>query len=95
MTKLAYVGTPCHIEGISKVAALSKDIGQDWVNKVALKIGLFCRENWCYTCFRTLIEDDYGVKLEDVAKFDIKKNHLIGYQKNGDKREFHLEKAKP
>ncbi len=93
--RYAFVGVPCDIEALRKVEAFASERKQEWVNDVALQVGLFCRENWAYTCFRALIEDDYGVKLEDVEKFDIKKGKIIAYQKGGDKLEFPLKKSHP
>ncbi len=93
--KLAYVGLPCQIEGLRKAQAVSGEIKQDWMKKVKLQIGLFCRENWSYTCFRALVADDYGIPLEKVRKFDIKKNNVIAHLDNGDSREFPLKESKP
>jgi coenzyme F420 hydrogenase subunit beta len=93
MTK-AYVGVPCDIEALRKVEAFSKDTGQYWADDV-LRVGLFCRENWAHSCFRALIEDDYGTKMEDVLKFDIKKGNIIAHLKNNGKLELPLEKSKP
>lgn len=92
---LAYVGLPCQIEGLRKASAISKNIGQDWMKNVGLQIGLFCRENWSYTCFRALMQDDYGIDLTKAKKFDIKKKHIIAHLGNGDTREFPLEKSRP
>lgn len=91
----AFVGVPCDIEALRKVEAFAKERKQEWVNDIALQIGLFCRENWAYTCFRALIEDDYGVKLEDVEKFDIKKGNIIAHKKDGSKLEFPLKESRP
>ncbi len=93
--KLAYVGLPCQIEGLRKAQAVSGEIKQDWMGKVRLQIGLFCRENWSYTCFRALVSDDHGIPLENVRKFDIKKKNIIAHLDNGDSVEFPLEKSKP
>jgi coenzyme F420 hydrogenase subunit beta len=93
--RYAFVGVPCDIEALRKVEAFAKERNQEWVNDVAFQIGLFCRENWAYTCFRALIEDDFGVKLGDVEKFDIKKGNIIAYKKDGDKLEFPLGKSRP
>ncbi len=76
--KLAYVGLPCQLQALRKLQFFSKELEQDWANKINLSIGLFCRENWAYTCFRAMVEDDFGVKLSDVEKFDIKKGKIIG-----------------
>ena len=92
--RIALVGVPCDIEAIRKAQALARDINQDWPNKVALTIGLFCRENWAYTCFRALVQDDYGVKLGEVEKFDIKKGKIIAYGREGVKAEIPLPDSK-
>lgn len=93
--KLAYIGLPCQVEGLRKIDALSETLGQSWSETVSHHIGLFCRENWAYTCFRALIEDDYGLKLGDVAKFDIKKGNIVAFKRNGEKLEFPLKESKP
>ena len=93
--RYAFVGVPCDIEALRKVEAYSSLRNQNWVGDVALQVGLFCRENWAFTCFRALIEDDFGVKLEDVKKFDIKKGKIIGHKKDGSTLEFPLGKSRP
>lgn len=93
--RYAFVGVPCDIEALRKIEAFSKKRNQEWVHDVPLQVGLFCRENWAYTCFRAIIEDDYGVKLEDVEKFDIKKGNIIAYKKDGSKLEFPLKESRP
>ncbi|MFQ5887311.1 MAG: Coenzyme F420 hydrogenase/dehydrogenase, beta subunit C-terminal domain [Candidatus Hydrothermarchaeales archaeon] len=95
MDSLAYVGTPCQIQAIRKANVFQGDSNKDWPGNAKLLIGLFCRENWSYTCIRALVEDDYGVKLEDIKKFDIKRNRLIGYKKDGSSVEIPLPKSKP
>ena len=76
--KLAYVGLPCQLQALRKLQFFSEDLEQTWADSVNLSIGLFCRENWAYTCFRAMVEDDFGVKLNEVEKFDIKKGKIIG-----------------
>ena len=88
--RLAYVALPCQIEALRKIEALSLET---WAKNIFL-IGLFCRENWAYTCFRALIEDDYGVKFADVKKFNIKKGNIVVEKGNG-AIEFPLKKSKP
>jgi coenzyme F420 hydrogenase subunit beta len=88
---IAYVGLPCQIEAIRKIEALSPET---WVKNVSLSIGLFCRENWAYACFRALIEDDYRVKFADVKKFNIKKGNIVA-EKDSGTLEFPLKKSKP
>ena len=93
--KLAYVGLPCQLQALRKLQLFSKEIGQDWANSVSLTIGLFCRENWAYTCFRALVEDDYGVKLSEVEKFDIKKGKVIALRNGEVVLEIPLPETKP
>lgn len=93
--KVAYVGLPCQIEALRKLEILSGDIKQEWANGAEVSIGLFCRENWAYTCFKALVEDDYGIKLEEVSKFDIKRGNIIAHKSNGEKVEFPLAESKP
>ncbi|MFQ5975747.1 MAG: Coenzyme F420 hydrogenase/dehydrogenase, beta subunit C-terminal domain, partial [Candidatus Hydrothermarchaeales archaeon] len=44
---------------------------------------------------RALVEDDYGLKLDDIKKFDIKKNKLIGYKKDGSSVKIPLPETTP
>ncbi len=92
---LAYVGLPCQLEGLRKTEVLSEALNQDWPGKVSLYVGLLCRENWAYTCFKALIEDDYSLKLGDVTKFDIKKRNIVAFKGDGGKLEFPLEESRP
>lgn len=92
---LAYVGLPCQLEGLRKTEVLSETLEQDWPGKVSLYVGLLCRENWAYTCFRALIEDDYSLKLEEVSKFDIKKRNIVALKRDGGKLEFPLGESRP
>ncbi len=93
--RIATVGLPCQIEGLRKVEVLRDELNASWIDDVYLKIGLFCRENWMFSCFRALVEDDYGVKMEEVEKFDIKKRKIIGL-KDGEKiLEIPLEESQP
>ncbi len=73
----AFVGVPCQIQALRKTNELVGEF------KDIVSIGLFCRENWSYSCIRALVEDDYGVKLDSIDKFDIKKGKLKLLQKDG------------
>jgi coenzyme F420 hydrogenase subunit beta len=93
--KLAYVGLPCQLQALRKLQLFSSEIGQNWADSVDLTIGLFCRENWAYTCLRALVEDDYGVKLSEVEKFDIKKGKMLLYRNGEVLQEIPLPETKP
>jgi len=84
----AFVGVPCQIQALRKTNELVGEF------KDTLSIGLFCRENWSYSCLRALVEDDYGVKLDSIDKFDIKKGKLKLFQ-NGDVTDIPLAETHP
>ena len=84
----AFVGVPCQIQALRKTNEL---VGKF---KDTVSIGLFCRENWSFSCMRALVEDDYGVGLDSIEKFDIKKGKLILF--NGrETTEIPLEETQP
>jgi len=89
---LGYVGLPCQMEALRKVGLFP---GAKWANEVGLSIGLFCRENWAYTCFRALVQDDFGVDLKAVKKFDIKKGNILAVTEGGETVEIPLRVSKP
>lgn len=93
--KLAYVGLPCQLQALRKLQLFSREIGQDWAGNVSLTVGLFCRENWAYSCLRALVEDDYGIKLSEVEKFDIKKGKMLLYRSGEVIQEIPLPETKP
>lgn len=75
--KAAFVGVPCQIQALKKVNAF---LGQF---KEVVSIGIFCRENWSYSCMRALVESDLGIPLANVNKFDIKRGKFIVEHSNG------------
>ncbi len=85
----AFVGVPCQIQALRKTNELVGEF------KDTLSIGLFCRENWSYSCIRALVEDDYGVKLDSIDKFDIKKGKLKLLQKSGEVTDIPLVETHP
>ena len=93
--KIATVGLPCQIEALRKLE-LFRDVEDfSWINDVYLKIGLFCRENWMYGCFRALIEDDYGIDMSGIEKFRIRKGNIQVIKDGKVFAKIPLEKAKP
>lgn len=84
----AFVGVPCQIQALRKTNQLADKF------KDTLSIGLFCRENWSFSCMRALVEDDYGVAMDSIDKFDIKKGKLI-LAHNGSVTEIPLAQTHP
>ncbi|MHC1630950.1 MAG: Coenzyme F420 hydrogenase/dehydrogenase, beta subunit C-terminal domain [Methanotrichaceae archaeon] len=71
--KIGFIGTPCQIQALRKVQFLEEpyEFGQD---KIALLVGLFCMENFEYErLFQKLIQGRFGLKPEDVDKFEIQR----------------------
>ncbi|MFQ6051567.1 MAG: Coenzyme F420 hydrogenase/dehydrogenase, beta subunit C-terminal domain [Candidatus Hydrothermarchaeota archaeon] len=67
----AFVGLPCQIQALKKANIMLNKF------KDTFSIGLFCRENWCYSCMRALVEGDHGIDLSSVKKFEIKGNSML------------------
>ena len=71
--KIGFVGTPCQIQALRKVQLLEEPykFGQE---KIALLVGLFCMENFEYELlFPHLVEGKFGLKAEEVDKFEVQK----------------------
>jgi coenzyme F420-reducing hydrogenase beta subunit len=69
--EIAFVGTPCQIQGLRKMNLLSERKDE------SLLIGLFCQENWCYPSFQAMIEERVGTDLKDIEKFDVRNGSLV------------------
>ena len=91
--KIAFVGTPCQIQGLRKVQLLDEpyQFGQD---KIALLIGLFCYENFDYDLLMDgLVKGRFGLDPRDVARFEIKKGMLRVIDKQDKVSEVKLEET--
>ncbi|MDI6655060.1 MAG: Coenzyme F420 hydrogenase/dehydrogenase, beta subunit C-terminal domain [Candidatus Hydrothermarchaeota archaeon] len=86
--KIAIVGTGCQITGARRAEAiflkelLSKTAESEKPVRLFL-IGLFCFENFPYDCLKNFLEKNYNVKMERIAKTDIKKGKFIVTTKDG------------
>jgi coenzyme F420 hydrogenase subunit beta len=78
---IAFVGLPCHIEGMRKVQ-LSRgfDVGAE---RVKFLIGLFCTETFDSAMLTTVLEA-LGTSFEEIQKFNIRKGSFIAYTKLGE-----------
>jgi coenzyme F420 hydrogenase subunit beta len=66
LSKICVVGSPCHIQSIRYL----KHKGLPLASSVKLTIGLFCRENYEYTCMGEKIRAK-GVDISQVDKLDV------------------------
>lgn len=85
---IGMVGTGCQTHGARKAMhGLLKELiekTKESETPVDLTlIGLFCFENFPYNCVSTFIEENFGVKMEDIAKTDITMGKFIITKKDG------------
>jgi coenzyme F420 hydrogenase subunit beta len=73
MPRLAIVGTGCQIAGTRK---LERKFLTEVPKADLTLIGLFCYENFPYSTLKKIIEEKFGLKLEDVTKTDITKGKM-------------------
>jgi coenzyme F420 hydrogenase subunit beta len=84
MPRLAIVGTGCQIAGTRK---LERKFLTEVPKADLTLIGLFCYENFPYSTLKKIIEEKFGLKLEDVTKTDITKGKMHVWTKDGKKHE--------
>ena len=66
LSRICVVGSPCHIQSIRYL----KHKGLPLASAVKLTIGLFCRENYEYTCLTDKARAK-GMDINQVSKFDV------------------------
>jgi coenzyme F420 hydrogenase subunit beta len=81
--RLAFVGLPCQIAALRNLQQ-RKDPAYP-AERVVLAIGLFCAESFTYGRvgghgMAHLVEGQLGFPLEEVTRFDIKKNNLMVFR---------------
>ncbi|MEE0901866.1 MAG: Coenzyme F420 hydrogenase/dehydrogenase, beta subunit C-terminal domain [Methanobrevibacter sp.] len=84
--KIAMVGTPCEIMAASKLQYYTD-------SPIDVKLGLFCMENFSYRYFENLLEE-YGLKMDDIDKFQIEKGFVFLLLKNKETVKIPLSVAK-
>jgi len=87
LSKICVVGSPCHIQSIRYL----KHKGLPLASSVRLTIGLFCRENYEYTCMVEKIRAK-GVDITQVDKLDV--SDTFNIYVGGDKLSFPITEAK-
>jgi coenzyme F420 hydrogenase subunit beta len=85
--KICVVGSPCHIQSIRYL----KHKGLPLASSVKLTIGLFCRENYEYTCIAEKIGAK-GVDIDQLDKLDVSDEFHI--YAAGEKLSFPITEAK-
>ncbi|KXA94883.1 hypothetical protein AKJ37_00050 [candidate division MSBL1 archaeon SCGC-AAA259I09] len=73
---LAVVGTPCQVKGLRRMKTANRRANK-YGSRVKLLIGLFCMESFPYENVVKIVEDELGLKISEVTKFDIEKGDFI------------------
>ena len=92
LEKLAFVGTPCQIRAVRKLqlgSPLSEEYG-----KFTLIIGLFCYSNYSYDLMKIFVQEELGVSLSDVKKFDISHGKFYVYMNNEEIKDVQIKRIK-
>lgn len=90
--RIAVVGTPCQIRGLSKVTAGQFADGKI-KEAVGLKVGLFCMETYNHASFMGFLKSE-GVDVSKVDKFQIKSGKLFALEEGRVVYEAKLSKVK-
>jgi coenzyme F420 hydrogenase subunit beta len=85
LDRVVIVGTPCHITATRNIQS---HLFRNLKNLFDITtIGVFCMENFEYTCLRSYIEEkilkDTGLNFDDVDKTEIMKSIFYNYTKEG------------
>jgi len=90
--KIAVVGTPCQMRGLSRVVT-GKKADAKIRDAVDLKIGLLCMETFDHGSFIEYLEGE-GVDASKVSKFEIKSGRFIAHTGSDEPYSVKLSKVK-
>ncbi|MHA1785418.1 MAG: Coenzyme F420 hydrogenase/dehydrogenase, beta subunit C-terminal domain [Candidatus Helarchaeota archaeon] len=83
MSSIAFVGTPCNINAISKMQDSPTGLVHLFMRANIFKIGLFCMDSFSYDGLKSFLEKQ-GKSWSDVEKCMIAKGKFIFKLKNGE-----------
>lgn len=78
LDKIAVVGTPCQITGLTRMTDGAKK-NVKYRNAVDLKVGLFCMETFDYDSFMDYLKEN-DVDAAEVTKFEIKNGRFYAHK---------------
>jgi coenzyme F420 hydrogenase subunit beta len=90
--KIAMVGTPCQMRGLSKIVTGEKADAKIR-NAVDLKIGLLCMETFNHDSIMEYLGNE-GVDASKVEKFEIKNGRFVAHTGSGEPYSIKLRKVK-
>jgi coenzyme F420 hydrogenase subunit beta len=77
--RIGFVGMPCHIHALRKMAIYKET--SDLARRIKFMIGLWCGTNFYFKGFECLITQIYGVcdSIEDITKLEFRGKEWPGY----------------
>lgn len=91
LTKLAVVGTPCHVLAARRIQMVPM---KKYSERISVTLGLFCMETFRYEETEAEIERRFGLALRDVAKTNIKGKYFRVYDREGEEHRIPLKEMK-
>ncbi|HII80126.1 MAG TPA: YHS domain-containing protein [Methanosarcina sp.] len=89
MNSVAFVGTSCNIDAVTKMQKSSYGFLHLFMRAKVLKLGLFCMDTFAYEGIKAVLES-YGITLENVDAMKIRKGKFEVTLKDGKERIFEL-----
>ena len=72
-TKIAFVGTPCHVRAIRKLEAWEHKI----MNSLKIVIGLICLWSFSFPELTKFLKEEYNVNASDILRIDLDKKYEV------------------
>ncbi len=89
MNSIAFVGTSCNIDAVTKMQKSSFGFLHLFMRAKVLKLGLFCMDTFSYEGIKAVLES-YGIMLENVDAMKIRRGKFEVTLKDGKERIFDL-----
>ncbi len=89
MNSIAFVGTSCNIDAVTKMQKSSFGFLHLFMRAKVLKLGLFCMDTFSYEGIKAVLES-YGIMLENVDAMKIRRGKFEVTLKDGKEHVFNL-----
>lgn len=91
LSKLAVVGTPCHVLAARRIQMVPM---KKYSKRIWVTVGLFCMETFRYGETEAEIERRFGLGLRDIIKTNIKGKYFRVYDRGGEEHLIPLKEMK-
>ncbi len=85
---IAYVGTPCHIDAVTKMQESPVGLVHVFMRANIFKIGLFCMDSFSRDKLEEWFQTEANIPIEDIEKMTITKGKFKIYTKGQETREW-------